>query len=146
MTTLSSLYQEIIIDHGNCPRNEGTIGGPTHRAEGYNATCGDELTVTLRVQGDRIEDIKFQAQGCAISRASASMMSEKIRGMSIADSLKFSRNLQKILNGDGQAVLSEDEMGDLVALLGVQQFPMRVKCATLAWHTLENALGSSLTD
>jgi nitrogen fixation NifU-like protein len=140
METLQELYQEIIIDHGNAPRNEGMVVIPTHKAEGYNATCGDEVTVTLRVNNGLIEDIRFQAQGCSISKASGSMMTEKIRNMSVGEAIKFSRNLQKILNGDTQTPISEGEMGDLIALLGVKQFPMRIKCATLAWHTFENAL------
>jgi nitrogen fixation NifU-like protein len=144
METIQELYREIIIDHGNCPRNEGVIATPTHKAEGYNATCGDEFTVTLQVSNGLIEDIRFQAQGCSISKASGSMMTEKIRNMSIGEAVKFSRNLQKILNGDNRDAVGEGEMGDLVALLGVKQFPMRIKCATLAWHTFENALKNGI--
>ncbi|MDR1906792.1 MAG: SUF system NifU family Fe-S cluster assembly protein [Puniceicoccales bacterium] len=146
METIQELYQEIIIDHSNCPRNEGDIENPTHIAEGYNATCGDEVTVSVLVKNGIVSDIKFRAQGCSISRASGSMLTEKIRGMSFGEALKFSKNLQKMLSSDPSATFDENEMGDLVALLGVKQFPMRIKCATLAWHTFENALKNIAKD
>ncbi|MDR0740164.1 MAG: SUF system NifU family Fe-S cluster assembly protein [Puniceicoccales bacterium] len=144
METIQELYQEIIIDHSNCPRNEGEIEYPTHIAEGYNATCGDEMTVSLLVRDGIIEDIKFRAQGCSISRASGSMLTEKIRGMPLAGALKFSKDLQKMLTSDFWEMHDEGEMGDLAALLGIRQFPMRIKCATLAWHTFENALKNGM--
>jgi nitrogen fixation NifU-like protein len=141
METIQELYQEIIIDHSNCPRNEGKIEHPTHIAEGYNATCGDEVIVSLQVNDGIIRDIKIQAQGCSISRASGSMLTEKIRGMSLDGALKFSRNLRKMLSDDFEdEVLDGNEMGDLTALLGIRQFPMRIKCATLACYTFENSL------
>jgi nitrogen fixation NifU-like protein len=142
MSLLNELYQEIIIDHSVSPRNEGRLGNMTHFAEAYNATCGDELALSLWVSDDRIRDVKFYAQGCSISKASASMMTEKIKYMAIGEALVFSKNFQKILNGDVPYSLSEEAMGDLIALLGVRQFPLRVKCATLAWHALENAIKS----
>jgi nitrogen fixation NifU-like protein len=140
MASVNELYQEIIIDHGSCPRNEGELAVLTHAAEGYNATCGDELSISLLIKNDIIEDVKFRAQGCSISKASGSMMTEKIRGMPTEEALNFSKNLQKMLNSDPLTQINEAKMGDLVALLGVKQFPMRVKCATLAWHVFENAL------
>ncbi|MDR1590500.1 MAG: SUF system NifU family Fe-S cluster assembly protein [Puniceicoccales bacterium] len=140
MATIQELYQEIIIDHSNCPRNEGKIEYPSHIAEGYNATCGDELTVSLLVDNGIIRDIKIRAQGCSISRASGSMLTEKIRGMSLEEALKFSKNLRKMLSEDVGEAFDENEMGDLTALSGIKQFPMRIKCATLAWYTFENAL------
>jgi nitrogen fixation NifU-like protein len=144
MSLLKELYQEIIIDHSVSPRNEGRLAAETHFAEAYNATCGDELALSLRIAGDSIVDVKFYAQGCSISKASASMMTEKIKYMAIDQALEFSRNLQKMLHGEDQHSLGEETMGDLVALLGVRQFPLRVKCATLAWHALDNALQSSV--
>ena len=146
MGMIQELYQEIIMDHSNCPRNEGTIEHPTHIADGYNTTCGDELTVSLLVKDGIIEDIKIWAQGCSISRASGSMLTEKIRGMSPDGALKFSRNLRKMLSCDASETPNGDEMGDLSALLGIKQFPMRIKCATLAWHTFENALKNGMMD
>jgi nitrogen fixation NifU-like protein len=140
MEMIQELYQEIIIDHSNCPRNEGKIERPTHIAEGYNATCGDEVIISLLVENGIIEDIKFLAQGCSISRASGSMLTEKIRGMSPSEALEFSENLRKILSYNALETSDKNEMGDLTALLGIKQFPMRIKCATLAWHTFENAL------
>ncbi|MDR1434822.1 MAG: SUF system NifU family Fe-S cluster assembly protein [Puniceicoccales bacterium] len=140
MALLNELYQEIIIDHSAFPRNEGTLDAGTHFAEAYNATCGDELTLTLLVANNFIKDVKFHGQGCSISKASASMMTEKIKNMTVTKALEFSKNLQKILNGDDLNPLDEEMMGDLIALLGVRQFPMRVKCATLPWHALDDAL------
>ncbi|MDR1366327.1 MAG: SUF system NifU family Fe-S cluster assembly protein [Puniceicoccales bacterium] len=146
MEAIQELYQEIIIDHSNCPRNEGKVENPTHIAEGYNATCGDELTISLLIRNGVIENIKFQAQGCSISRASGSMLTEKISGMSFDRALKFSNSLRKVLSNDFAETFDENEMGDLVALLGIKQFPMRIKCATLAWHTFENALKNIAKD
>jgi nitrogen fixation NifU-like protein len=144
METIQELYQEIIIDHSNCPRNEGVVEYPTHIAEGYNATCGDEMTISLLVKDGIIGDIKFRAQGCSISRASGSMLTERVRGMPLAGALNLSRDLQRMLTGDFWETSDENEMGDLAALLGVRQFPMRIKCATLAWHTFENALKNGI--
>jgi nitrogen fixation NifU-like protein len=140
MSLLNELYQEMIIDHSVSPRNEGRLATPTHFAEAYNATCGDELAVSLWVSGDCIMDVKFYAQGCSISKASGSMMTEKIKHMAVGKALEFSKNFQNILQNEDLQLLGEEAMGDLVALLGVRQFPLRVKCATLAWHALENAL------
>ncbi|MDR1303449.1 MAG: SUF system NifU family Fe-S cluster assembly protein [Puniceicoccales bacterium] len=140
MSLLNELYQEMIIDHSVSPRNEGRLATPTHFAEAYNATCGDELALGLWVSGDCIMDVKFYAQGCSISKASGSMMTEKIKHMAVGEALEFSKNFQKMLQGEELQSLDEGAMGDLVALLGVRQFPLRVKCATLAWHALENAL------
>lgn len=144
MSLLHELYQEIIIDHSASPRNEGHLVPMTHFAEAYNATCGDELTLSLQVVDDRIKDVKFHAQGCSISKASGSMMTEKIKNMTIGEASEFSQKLQTILSSDHLNLLSEEAMGDLVALLGVKQFPMRIKCATLAWHALDHALINSL--
>jgi nitrogen fixation NifU-like protein len=140
MTFLDELYQEIIIDHSSCPRNEGVLEEATHSAEAYNATCGDELLLQLLVSGGGIEAIKFRAQGCSIVRASASMMGEKIRQMTVEEALAFSKKIQAMVNGEALDTLGEAELGELVALLGVRQFPMRIKCATLPWHALDNAL------
>ncbi|MDE6576459.1 MAG: SUF system NifU family Fe-S cluster assembly protein [Opitutales bacterium] len=139
MSEVSELYQEIIIDHSGHPHHEGIIKNPTCQAEGYNATCGDEIKVSLVVEDGKIADIKFYGQGCAISRASGSMMTDFILGMSISEAQKFSSKIQQWLNQENVS-LAEKDCGDLQALASVKQFPMRIKCATLAWHTLDQAL------
>ncbi|MDR2200962.1 MAG: SUF system NifU family Fe-S cluster assembly protein [Puniceicoccales bacterium] len=142
MVFLDELYQEIIIDHSNSPRNEGELERPTHSAEAYNATCGDELVLHLSVVEGNLQAIRFRAQGCSIVKASASMMGEKVQTMTVAKALAFSKKIQALLNGEVSDILGDGELGELVSLLGVRQFPMRVKCATLPWHALDNALKS----
>ncbi|MDR2806533.1 MAG: SUF system NifU family Fe-S cluster assembly protein [Puniceicoccales bacterium] len=144
MPLLNELYQEIIIDHSTSPRNEGNLDLATHSTEVHNVTCGDELAVSLFVSDDLIRDIKFRAQGCSISKASGSMMTEKVKGISVSEAIEFSKKLQKMLNNSETHLLDEETIGDLVALLGVKRFPMRVKCATLPWHALERALQSPI--
>ena len=139
MPQVNELYQEIIIDHNEHPLNEGVLADATHRAKAYNSSCGDELDVSLKIHNGCIVDVRFQAQGCAISRASGSMMTEFIKGMKAEDAKRFSSEMQRWLNGS-DATIDPQKLGDLQALLGVKQFPMRVKCATLAWHTLDDAL------
>jgi nitrogen fixation NifU-like protein len=113
------------------------IEHPSHIAEGYNAICDDELAISLLAKDEIIEDIKFWAQGCSISRASGSMLTEKIRGMPLDGALRFSKNLRKMLSCDLVETPDENEIGDLTALLGIKQFPMRIKLATLAWQCAE---------
>ena len=139
MPQVNEFYQEIIIDHNEHPLNEGVLVDATNRAKAYNATCGDELDVSLKIHDGCIVDVKFQSQGCAISRASGSMMTEFIKGMSMEEAKHFSEEIQHWLNGSSTNI-DPQKLGDLQALLGVKQFPMRVKCATLAWHTLDDAL------
>lgn len=136
---LDDLYQEIILDHNKHPRNARVIDHPTHCAEGFNPLCGDEITVYLTVENGIIKDISFKGQGCAISKASASLMTELLKGRSQEEAHKDFEMVQGMLSGN-KPVPSLAEMGDAVALAGVRQFPVRVKCATLAWHTMESAL------
>jgi nitrogen fixation NifU-like protein len=134
--SLHELYQEIILDHGKNPRNFGELEHYTHEAEGFNPLCGDQIRLLVRVEQGKIEDLKFSGRGCAISTASASMMTQLVKGKTVEDAValveKFRRSMME--EGDG------DDMGELGCLSGVKQYPNRVKCATLAWHALKSAV------
>jgi nitrogen fixation NifU-like protein len=136
---MEDLYQEIILDHNKRPRNFGPLPGATHRADGRNPLCGDELMVSLCISGDKVEAVHFQGQGCAISKASASLMTEAVTGQRIEKARSIAHGII-----DGLATraseLKFEEIGDLAALSGVHKFPARIKCATLAWHALLSAL------
>ena len=135
---LGDLYQEIILDHGRSPRNHHAMEcPPAHSAEGFNPFCGDRLTLFVRMVDGRIEDVSFEGEGCAISQAAASMLTEVVRGKTIEEARALLDEYQKALIGGGG---DEERLGQLAALLGVRRFPMRVKCATLAAHTLRSAL------
>ncbi|HKE83921.1 MAG TPA: SUF system NifU family Fe-S cluster assembly protein [Vicinamibacterales bacterium] len=134
---LHDLYQEVILDHNRRPRNFRVLeGGRT--AEGFNPLCGDRLTVYLHVNDGVIEDVSFQGSGCAISKASASLMTESIKGKSVAEATALFERFQKMITAQPDSPVSD--LGKLKALAGVRQFPIRVKCASLAWHTLRSAL------
>jgi nitrogen fixation NifU-like protein len=138
MSDLSDLYQEVILDHNRTPRNFRVLAHPTHRAEGFNPLCGDRLDLFLNVESERIADIGFQGSGCAISRASASLMTDAIKGRSLGEARDlFRRFHQMVTTPPDRAV---EDMGKLSVLAGVREFPVRVKCATLAWHALQAAL------
>lgn len=147
MPELEDLYQEIILDHNRRPRHFGVLKDATHHAEGYNPLCGDQVTVYLHLDGDTIRDISFDGQGCAISRASASLMTSRLRGKSVAEARALMHDVQALLTSPETEAPPPDEFGDLAALAGVRRFAARVKCATLAWRTLEAALarGGSVT-
>lgn len=134
---LRELYQEVIFDHNRSPRNFHKLDGANHVAEGHNPLCGDQLTVYLRLEGDRIADVSFVGHGCAISTASASLMTEAVKGRPVDEVEALFRDVHAMLT---DADSPERDFGKLVALSGVKEFPARVKCATLAWHTLHNAL------
>ncbi len=138
MSDLRSLYQEIILDHYKRPRHRGVAAEANREAEGYNPLCGDKVRVTLSVRDGRIEDVAFDGEGCAISTASASLMSEALAGLEVEEARQLFERFHRLLTGD--AVADEEELGKLIALSGVREYPMRVKCATLAWHTLQAAL------
>ena len=138
MSDLSDLYQEVILDHNRRPRNFHALEGASHSAEGYNPLCGDRLTLYLRLNGDTIEDVSFEGAGCAISKASASMMTDALKGRSVAEaSALFERFHRMVTTPPSEPV---EDLGKLSALAGVREFPVRVKCASLAWHTLRAAL------
>lgn len=139
MSDLQDLYQDIILDHHRRPRNFHRVEPHTHEAEGLNPMCGDEITVSLRLEDGKIADIGFQGEGCAISRASASIMTEALKGKTLEEAkAEFARVLTFYREDTDEPDLAE--VGELAALAGVRQFPMRIKCATLAWHAFSEAL------
>jgi nitrogen fixation protein NifU and related proteins len=156
MPGLEDLYREIILDHYRNPRNRGELESPpAHRAEGFNPLCGDEIVVTLLTEGDVVSDIRIGGQGCSISQSSASMMSAAVKGKTVAegrDLIKAFKSMMSIHeaeldtegadDGDDTAATPDPavKLGDLEALRGVVKFPVRIKCATLSWNTLANAL------
>lgn len=133
---LRELYQEVIFDHNRSPRNFHEMGHASHRADGHNPLCGDQLTVYARIEGDVVREVSFVGHGCAISTASASLMTEAVRGQSIEHVEALFQDIHAMLT---QAHPDRD-LGKLEVLSGVREFPSRVKCATLAWHTLHNAI------
>ncbi len=135
--SLRELYQEIIVDHGKQPRNLGQLADATHSQTGHNPLCGDRLTLYLVTRGEQIEDVRFEGSGCAISVASASLMTEVIKGKTISEVEALFHQFH-VLVTEGKA--DEAELGKLAVFSGVAEFPIRVKCATLAWHTLRAAL------
>jgi nitrogen fixation NifU-like protein len=137
MSDLSDLYQETIIDHSKRPRNRGALEEPTHSADGYNPLCGDRLTLQLKIENGRVAGVAFQGAGCAISTASASLMTDAIKGKTAAEAEKTFRQFHELLTEDKPA---DPDLGKLAVFSGVRAYPMRVKCATLAWHTLHAAL------
>lgn len=140
MSELRDLYQEVILDHNRRPRNWGAIASPDRKADGYNPLCGDKLKLTLRMDGDRITDVKFEGSGCAISKASASLMTDLVKGKTMPEAEDLVDKLQAMVTAPMDAPEEDAALGKLAVLSGVREFPARVKCATLAWHTLRAAL------
>jgi nitrogen fixation NifU-like protein len=140
MADLRDLYQEVILEHSKTPRNYRQLTSANHKAEGFNPLCGDHFTVYLDVEGDSIRDIAFQGSGCAISKASASMMTQSLKGKTTADAEKLFADFHKLVTGEAKKNGDAREMGKLAVFSGVSEYPARVKCATLAWHTLHAAL------
>jgi len=139
MSDLRELYQEVILDHNKRPRNFHKLEGANRVAEGYNPLCGDQLTVYLRLEDDVIRDISFQGSGCAISKASASMMTASLKGKTKAEADSLFEAFHKMVTADLRATFDPLEVGKLAAFSGVREFPVRVKCATLPWHTFHAA-------
>jgi nitrogen fixation NifU-like protein len=137
MSGLRDLYQEVILDHNKRPRNFRVLDPCSHHADGYNPLCGDRVTVYLEVEGDVIQDVAFQGSGCAISTASASLMTEALKGKTVADVEGLFEAFHDVVTGAGEPSRG---MGKLAVLAGVQDYPSRVKCATLAWHAVRAAL------
>jgi nitrogen fixation NifU-like protein len=138
---LRELYQEVILDHSRHPRHYGPLNDASHKAEGLNPLCGDRVTVYLKLDADgRVGDIGIEGKGCAISQASASMMTDLLKGRTAADAEKLMQGFLHLVKGEEAGELSEDDREHLEVLGGLSQFPMRVKCATLAWHTYKNAV------
>lgn len=139
--SLRDLYQEIIIDHGKQPRNFGTLPQATHCQAGHNPLCGDRLMLYVLERGDVIEEVRFEGAGCAISVASASLMTEAIKGKSVSEVEKLFEHFHHLVTVGED---SEANLGKLAVFAGVAEFPVRVKCATLAWHTLKAALANEI--
>ena len=140
MTGLSELYQEVILDHNNSPRNFREIDGATQIAEGYNPLCGDRAVVYLQLDNDVIGDISFQGSGCAISIASASMMTVSLKGKTRTEAEDLFQRFHSMVTGAADRAIEPQALGKLAAFSGIGEFPVRVKCANLAWHALHAAL------
>ena len=138
MSELTDLYQEVILDHNRRPRNFRTIEAPSHHAEGYNPLCGDRLNLYVQVSGDTITDVAFEGSGCAISKASASLMTDALKGRTVAEANSLFERFHKVVTTPPDQPV--EDLGKLSVLAGVREFPVRVKCASLAWHTLKAAL------
>ena len=139
MADLRDLYQEVILEHSKQPRNYRELTDADRRVEGYNPLCGDHFTVYLKMDGEKIQDVTFQGSGCAISKASASMMTQSVKGKTLAEAEKIFDQFHKLVTG-AERNGNQEQMGKLAVFSGVSEFPVRVKCATLAWHTLHAAL------
>ncbi len=143
MSELRELYQEVILDHGKTPRNFGKPEGATCQSNGHNPLCGDTVTVYLRLRDNIVEDVGFEGRGCAISIASASMMTELLKGKRLVEVEAMFERFHHLVTGDaavGEGEFDDDDFEKLLVLAGVREFPMRVKCATLAWHTMNAAV------
>jgi len=139
MSNLRELYLEMVTDHAKRPRNKGKVDPCDHTGHGYNPLCGDVVMITLNLDGETIKDLKFDGEGCAISTASADLMADAVKGKTIEDARLLFRGFHALVAGDG----FDGDLGKLIVFEGVREFPMRVKCATLAWHTLIAALDDS---
>lgn len=138
---LRELYQEVILDHNKRPRNFRPMEGASHRADGHNPLCGDRATIYLRVEDGVVADASFQGAGCSISTASASMMTDAVRGLPVAEAMRLFERFHTLVTADpSRAAEAAPELGKLAVFQGVHEFPVRVKCASLAWHTMKAAL------
>ena len=143
MSDLSDLYQEVILDHNRRPRNWGSLADATRTAEGFNPLCGDRLKLHVRIDGDRVAGIAFEGSGCAISKASASLMTDAVKGKTLGEALDLFDRVHIMLTTPIDEAVDEAAVGKLAVLAGVREFPTRVKCASLAWHTLKSAITAS---
>jgi nitrogen fixation NifU-like protein len=140
MSELSELYQQVILDHNKKPRNFKKLEEANHSAEGYNPLCGDQLTVYLNLEDDTVKEITFEGSGCAISKAAASMMTQAVKGKNKEEAEQLFDEFHRMVKGDLDEEVQPNHLGNLKIFAGVREFPVRVKCATLAWHTLHAAL------
>ena len=145
MSVLNELYQQVILDHNKSPRNFHAREGATKHVEGYNPLCGDHYTVYVKLDGDRIVDVSFEGAGCAISKASASVMSAMVKNHTVAEAEELFRDFHRLVKGELAGEEELERLGKLAAFAGVSEFPARVKCASLAWHTLHSALNTNDT-
>jgi nitrogen fixation NifU-like protein len=140
MSDLQDLYQELILDHNKRPRNRRALESPSAKAEGYNPLCGDRVTVFINVEDDKVKDVTFEGSGCAISTASASLMTETLKGKTLDEAKVLFRRFHSLVTGDPSECDQGEGLGKLEVFSGVCRYPARVKCATLAWHTVKSAL------
>jgi len=143
MDDLRDLYQEVILDHNRRPRNFGSVDAPSHHADGHNPLCGDKLSLTLKIADGTIENAMFNGSGCAISKASASLMTDAIKGKSVAEAEALFEAFHKMVTTPMSEEPDESAVGKLAVFSGVREFPARVKCASLAWHTLKAAISGA---
>jgi nitrogen fixation NifU-like protein len=143
---LRDLYQQVILDHNKSPRNYRVMEAPTQEADGHNPLCGDTLHIYLTVEDDIVKDVSFQGSGCAISKASASLMTSMIKGKSKKEVEELFNNFHDLVTGKLGDNPDNDNLGKLAVFAGVQEFPVRVKCASLAWHTMKTALNKEETE
>ena len=144
--SLRELYQEVILDHSRHPRHFGVLAGATHVGEGHNPLCGDRVKIYLHLNGTgKIDDISFEGRGCAISQASASLMTDMLKGRSVAEAEELMGGFLNLVKGEDADALQGEDRERLDVMAGVSEFPMRVKCATLAWHTMKSALEGGTT-
>ncbi|MDQ3667256.1 MAG: SUF system NifU family Fe-S cluster assembly protein [Acidobacteriota bacterium] len=142
MSELSELYQEVILDHNRKPRNFRRLETANHSAEGYNPLCGDQLTVYLNLEDDAVKEVSFEGSGCAISKAAASMMTQAVKGKNKQEAEKLFAEFHHMVTGELDEEETPNDLGSLKIFAGVREFPVRVKCATLAWHTMQAALNN----
>lgn len=140
MSELSELYQQVILDHNKKPRNFHKMEAANRKAEGYNPLCGDQLTVYMELDGDQVKDVSFEGSGCAISKAAASMMTQSIKGKTRAEAEMLFDEFHRMVMGELDQETEPNHLGRLTIFSGVRDFPARVKCATLSWHTMHAAL------
>ncbi len=140
MSELESLYQEVILDHNRRPRNFKVLEKANRQAEGFNPLCGDRVTIYLEVEGDVVKDVAFQGSGCAISMASSSIMTESLKGKSLVEVERLWKTFRELVTGESELASEQPDVGKLAVFGGVSNYPVRVKCATLTWHTLRAAL------
>ena len=140
MPTLPELYQEVILDHNRRPRHYGRLPAPTHTAQGHNPLCGDRLSMTLRIADGRLAEVAFEGAGCAIAKASASLLTDALLGHTTDEALTLIEAFHAALTTPPEQPIDEDRLGKLAALVGVRVFPVRIKCASLAPHTLRAAI------
>ena len=143
MFDIHELYQEVIMDHNRRPRNFQVIEGADMKAEGYNPLCGDQITLYLNVREGMIDDVGIQVSGCAISKASASMMTEGIKGKTVEEAERIFEKFRELIKGEELDDVDLDLLGDLEILSGVSRYPARIKCAVLSWHTFKSALSGN---
>lgn len=143
MSKLSQLYQQVIIDHSKKPRNFGKLDGHTHHCDGNNPLCGDKMSVYLIIENGIVADVKFDGSGCSISQASASMMTQAVKGKTQEEAVQLFHEFQQMVLGELDPEKDENHLGKLSIFAGVKEYPSRAKCATLAWHTVNGAINSS---